>query len=204
MNMSDVTQSELRDAIEFMKADSGKGTKARKQERFRDVYSENVAHLVAGERYDDAGVGPATAKSAVSNTLGEVPDADTLTESVAQLDTTGETSLSALVSDLDEVAMLSGNEQQEYLELTLKRHSEPSLVTLALLDDESIGLGTSQMREAFFDGTRDERKHAEAFVETTAEFIALAQDNELPTGPTVGEPFDPMLAVPESRSPDFK
>ena len=197
--MSETSQSELRDAIDYMKVQSGAGSKARKQDKFTEVYTESVGYLLAGERYDDAGVGPATAREAVSNALGEVPDADTLTESVAQIESGGETSLLSLVADLDDVAELSGNEQQERLEDVLARHSEPSLATLALLDDESIGLGTSQMRGAFFDGTRDERKHRESFTESTTEFIQLAQIDSLPTGPTVGEPFEPMLAVPESR-----
>jgi hypothetical protein len=201
--MSETTQPELREAIEYMKAQSGAGSKARKQDKITEVYTESVGYLLAGERYDDAGVGPATAKKAASNALGEVPDADTLTEGVAQIESGGETSLLSLVADLDDVAELSGNKQQERLEEVLARHSEPSLATLALLADESIGLGTSQIREAFFDGTRDERKHAESFTESTTEFIQLAQIDSLPTGPTVGEPFSPMLAVPESRSPEF-
>ena len=202
--MSETSQSELRDAIDYMKAQSGAGSKARKQDKFTEVYTESVGYLLAGERYDDAGVGPATAREAVSNALGEVPDEDTLTEGVAQIESGGETSLLSLVADLDDVAELSGNEQQKRLEEVLARHSEPSLATLALLDDESIGLGTSQMREAFVpDMSRDERKHRESFTKSTTEFIQLAQIDSLPTGPTVGEPFEPMLAVPESRSPEF-
>jgi ATP-dependent DNA ligase len=100
---------------------------------------------------------------------------------------------------LDELAEKSGDDQEQHLGWLLAEHEEPSLVTLALLDDENIGLGTSQMRDAFFDGTRDERKHREAFVEYTTTFIKLAQKNALPTRPTIGEPFDPMLAVSESR-----
>jgi len=199
--MSETAQSKLRDAIEFMKNDSGSGTKARKQERFRQVYEPAVAHLITGERYDDAGVGPVTAEKAVDGVFPDLQVADfpTITEAVASLDTDGEQSLDSLVSDLDSVARRSGNSQREYIRECLKRHAEPSLVTLALLDDESIGLGTSQMREAFFDGTRDERKRAEAFVPTTQEFIQLAQKGTLPTVPTVGVPFAPMRAVPESR-----
>ncbi|AGM11520.1 ATP-dependent DNA ligase [Halogranum tailed virus 1] len=192
------TQSELRDALDYIKNESGSGSKARKQERFVDVYTENVGHIVTGERYDDAGIGKKTAESAVEELYGEL-DGPTVSESL--LDAWGGDiqSLEILVSDLDELAKLSGNEQKEMLVNMLDAHAEPSLVTLALLDDESIGLGTSQMREAFFDGTRDERKHAEAFVETTTEFISLARDEALPTRPIVGRPFDPMLAVPESR-----
>jgi ATP-dependent DNA ligase len=199
--MSETTQTELRDAIDFMKNDSGSGTKARKQERFRQVYEPAVAHLITGERYDDAGVGPVTAEKAVDDVFPDLQVADfpTITEALATVDSDGEQSLDALVSDLDSVTRRSGNSQREYVRECLTSHAEPSLVTLALLDDESIGLGTSQMREAFFDGTRDERKRAEAFVSTTAEFIRLAQEGNLPDGPTVGEPFAPMLAVPESR-----
>lgn len=200
--MSSVKQTDLRAAIDFMKNDSGTGTKARKQERFVDVYQPEVAHIVAGERYDDAGVGPATARVAVESVY---PDLDigafpTTSEALTTVeDTTATQSLEELVSDLDSIARRSGNDQKEYLAYCLEKHAEPSLVTLALLDDESIGLGKSQMREAFFDGTRDERKRAEAFVSTTAEFIRRAQEGTLPTVPTVGIPFSPMLAVSESR-----
>lgn len=196
------TQSELRSAIEYMKEQSGSGSKARKQDRFREVYTENVGHVVTGERYDDAGVGPATVEQAVETVYPEldVDNFNTTTEALAAVaDATATQSLDELVSDLDSIARRSGNSQREYLEFTLEKHSEPSLVTLALLDDENIGLGTSQMRGAFFDGTRDERKHREAFVETTTEFIRLARQDALPTRPIVGRPFDPMLAVPESR-----
>jgi len=205
--MSEVTQSELRAAIDYIKNESGKGSKARKQERFVDVYTEEVGHIVTGERYDDAGVGPATVGSAVQNTYPQlaVDDYDTVSAALASDEIvtddahTAEDSLSELRADLDSIARRSGTAQREYLEVCLEKHREPSLVTLALLDDESIGLGTSQMREAFFDGTRAERKHREAFTETTTEFIRLAQEDALPTVPTVGRPFDPMLAVPESR-----
>jgi len=199
--MSETTQTELRDAINFMKNDSGSGTKARKQNQFTEVYQPEVAHIVAGERYDDAGVGPATAQSATQTVF---PDLDidafpTTSEALTSVSGGDNESLDELVSDLDSIARRSGNDQKEYLAYCLEKHREPSLVTLALLDDESIGLGTSQMREAFFDGTRDERKRAEAFVSTTAEFIRLAQEDNLPDSPTVSEPFEPMLAVPESR-----
>jgi len=195
------TQKELRDAIDWMKADSGSGTKARKQEKFREVYTSKVGHIVTGERYDDAGVGPATARSAVQSVFPDVniDDHDTISEALIDETGGGCNSLEDLIIDLDGVARRSGNDQTQYLKSVLDKHKEPSLVTLALLDDESIGLGTSEMRGAFFDGTRDERKHREAFVETTTEFINLAMKDELPTGPTIGEPFDPMLAARESR-----
>lgn len=200
MMKSETSQTELRLAIDYMKSEGGSGSKARKQERFVSIYEPNVAHIVAGERYDDAGVGPATAQSAVERVFGSVPDyADTISGGLSQLATSGDNSLDALVEDLDEIAELSGDEQEDAIVEALVQHRKPSLVTLALLDDESIGLGTSQMREAFFDGTRDERKHAEAFTETTEEFIRLARVDELPDRPVIGEPFDPMLAVPESR-----
>lgn len=199
--MSETTQSDLRQTIGWMKEQSGSGSKARKQKRFVEIYEPNVGHIVTGERYDDAGVGPATAQSAVESVYPDVDinNHDTISEALTTVSGGDYESLEVLVSDLDSVARRSGASQREYLEFCLDKHTEPSLVTLALLDDESIGLGTSQMREAFFDGTRDERKHHEAFVETTTEFIQLAQDNALPTCPIVGKPFDPMLAVPESR-----
>lgn len=201
------TQEELRNAIDYMKNESGKGSKARKQERFREVYTTEVGHIVTGERYDDAGVGPATARSAVETVFPDldIDDYPTISEALAYGNImtddahTAENSLDKLVEDLDFIAERSGNQQQECLENTLKVHREPSLVTLALLDDESIGLGTSEMRDTFFDGTRDERKRREAFVEYTTEFISLARQDSLPTVPVVGEPFDPMLAVSESR-----
>lgn len=198
---NDTTEVELRNAIDWMKADSGSGTKARKQEKFREVYTSEVGHIVTGERYDSAGVGPMTAQKAVETVFPDVniDDHNTITEALI-----GETGgncndLEELIIDLDGVARRSGSDQRRYLKSVLDKHTEPSLVTLALLDDESVGLGTSEMRDAFFDGTRDERKHREAFVETTTEFINLAEQDELPTRPTIGEAFDPMLAVPESR-----
>ena len=197
--MKSPSQTTLRNALDYIKSQSGTGSKARKQEKFQEIYTNSVGHIVTGERYDDAGVGPATAKSAVQRAFGEVPEADTLSEGVAQLDVDGDVSIKNLVERLDRVAELSGQEQEDYLVEVLEVSSEPSLVTLALLDDESLSLGTSQMRETFFDGTRDERKNAEAFVETTTEFIELAKSGDLPTGPTIGQPFEPMLAVPESR-----
>lgn len=194
------TQSELREAIEFMKEQSGSGSKARKQEKFREIYEPAVGHVVTGERYDDAGVGPKRATDAVTHVYDIDPsDYDTISESLVGAWGGDIQSLETLVEDLDELAELSGQDQTDMLAEMLDAHAEPSLVTLALLDDESIGLGTSQMRETFFDGTRDERKKAESFVESTAEFIRLSQEGELPDGPTVGEPFEPMLAVAESR-----
>jgi hypothetical protein len=204
--MSETTQSDLRGAIDYMKQQSGSGSKKRKQDKFREVYTQNVGHVVTGERYDDAGVGPATAEAAVEEAYPHLKyDAyDTLSEALAPLVGGDIESLDELVTDLDSIARRSGNAQEEYLAYCLEKHSEPSLLTLALLDDESIGLGTSQMREAFFDGTRDERKHREAFVETTTEFIRLAQENALPTVPRVGRAFSPMLAKSASKNPPWE
>jgi len=204
------SQRELRDAIDFIKSQSGTGSKARKQEKFREVYTESVAYILAGERYDDAGIGPATARGAVNAVFPELntDDYPTISEALASDEVSSgdatETSLVSMVSDLDEIADLSGNEQTARLEQALLRHAEPSLITIALLSDESLGLGTSQMREAFFDGTRDERKHIESFTSSTTEFIQLAQVGSLPEGPTVGEPFSPMLAKSEKHKPNFK
>jgi ATP-dependent DNA ligase len=208
--MKETTQSELRSAIDFMKGQNGTGSKARKQEKFRDIYTKSVGHIVTGERYDDAGIGPSTAKSAVEDVFPklDVDSYPTISEALASDNIvtddahTAENSLSELVDDLDEIAELSGQNQTDAVADTLQKHREPSLVTLALLDDESIGLGTSQMRDTFFDGTRDERKHREAFVEYTTEFIDLAQKDALPTRPIVGQPFDPMLAKSDSHLPD--
>jgi len=208
--MSETTQNQLRFAIDWMKADSGSGTKARKQQKFRDVYQPEVAHIVAGERYDDAGVGPATAQSAVDAAYPDLDyDAyDTISEALASDEIVTDDAhnacddLSELVADLDSIARRSGNDQREYLEYCLEKHREPSLVTLALLDDENVGIGTSNMRDAFHDGTRDERKTAEAFTDSTEEFIRLAQEDALPTRPILGKPFSPMLAKPESNLPD--
>lgn len=196
-------QTELREAIDYMKEQEGSGSKQRKQDRFEEVYTTNVGHIVTGERYDDAGVGPATAEKAAEEAFGEVPDGPTLSERISSMDVGGDIeSLDVLVRHLDLIAEESGNDQTERLTEALEAHTEPSLVTLALLDDESLGLGTSQMREIWFDGSRDERKRAEALVETTTEFIDTARNDNLPTEPEVFLPFDPMLAERESRMPD--
>lgn len=199
--MSETTQTELRQALDYIKSQSGSGSKARRQEKFRGVYTRQVGHIVTGEWYDDSGVGPSTARNAVESVYPDLDtyDYNTVSDALTTVEGGDCESLDELVSDLDSIARRSGTSQQEYLEYCLEKHREPSLVTLALLDDESLKLGTSQMREAFFDGTRDERKRAEAFVSTTQEFIQLAQKGELPDSPTVGEPFEPMLAAPESR-----
>lgn len=196
--------TELRDALDYMKEQSGTGSKSRKQQKFREIYSPNVAALIAGERYDDAGIGPATAREAVSNVFPSVAldEYDTLSAALIDVETSEKAhdSCHGLVTSLDQLAELSGDEQASYLVEILRSVEEPSLVTLALLDDETFGLGTSQMREAFVPTlSRSERKHAESFVDSTRRFISLAEKGKLPDGPTVGEPFAPMLAVPESR-----
>jgi len=200
------SQSELREALDYMKAQSGSGSKKRKQEKFREVYTASVGLLIAGERYDDAGIGPATAQDAVETafpnldvgefpTISEALNSDNIVTDDAHWteDTTSE-----LVNDLDQLAKLSGNEQKGRLVELLEKHQEPSLVTLALLDDESFGLGTSEMRDAFFDGKRSERKRAEALTDGTVDFITRAKSGTLPDEPEVFTPFDPMLAKPES------
>jgi ATP-dependent DNA ligase len=193
------TLTELRDALDDIKAESGTGSKQRKQDRFAEVYTADAGHLIVGERYDAAGIGPSTAEDAAESALGELPDGATLSESIAKLGTQdGIDTPALLVQDLDEVAALSGNDQQERLEKVLSEYTEPSLVTLALLDDESFGLGTSQMREVFFDGSRSERKRAESLVEGTVEFINRARNDQLPDEPEMFIPFDVMLAKPES------
>lgn len=197
--MTDPHISEVRDALDQMKSESGSGSKARKQDEFERIYSGNVGHLLAGERWDDAGIGPATAREAAEEAFGEIPDGPTLSESLAEMGAQpGDDSLQKLVNDLDELAELSGDEQKQRLVGILKDYKQPSLVTLALLDDETFGLGTSQMREVFFDGSREERKRAESLCDGTVDFITRAKNGTLPTEPQVMQPFAPMLAKPES------
>jgi len=198
------TLTELRQALNDIKAESGSGSKQRKQDRFKEGYDTNVGHLVIGERYDAAGVGPSTAREAAEEAFGEVADGATLSESLASMDVGGDKESAALlVDDLDQLADLSGNEQKNRLAATFAKYSQPSLVSLALLGDESFGLGTSQMRQIWFDGTRSERKRAEALTGSTVEFINLAKQDELPDSPEVFRSFAPQLAKPESNLPEF-
>lgn len=200
------TQTELRTALDDIKTEEGTGSKQRKQDRFKEIYTSWVGYLVAGEKYDDAGVGPSTARESVEATFDGLDTSEYPTISEALNSSNVVTSdahdtcnsCKELVHNLNGLADRSGNEQKERLKELLQKHREPSLVTLALLDDESFGLGTSQMREIWFDGSRDERKRAEALTEDTVDFIIRAKNGTLPEGPELFSPFDPMLAKSES------
>ena len=151
-----------------------------------------VVSLLSGEEFDDLGIGRTTARSVAQRVYDFEDDAGSLTESLIQCDTVDADGISIdeLYLDLVMLNEKSGSDQKDFLEGMFVDYAYPSVVSYAVLSDQSLGFGESTLAKAF--DVRD----SQPFYGTVADIL---RHDDPRTSPVVGRPFDPMLAVPESR-----
>jgi len=158
--------------------------------------SEYALTFLSGEEFNDAGLGKKTVLNEAQTVYGNSVDGQpTLSESLEQFDAdnvppTQQDSMQALYEDMKELAALSGKEQKAYLRRMLEEYHFPSVVSHACLDDLATGVSDTTIANAL--DLRDSLPFYESVVD------AASAPNPT-TGPIVHNPFDPMLAVPESR-----
>ena len=155
--------------------------------------------LLSGEEFDDIGIGRRTARSVAQEVYDFEDTEGSLTESLEQFDLTDDDGfpIDQLFLDLVMLNDKSGGDQKDFLEKLFDDYAYPSVVSYAVLSDQSLGFGESTLAKAF--GVKDSLP----FYDTVSDIIRSRRHSELCTAPEVGHAFDPMLAVPESRGPEF-
>jgi len=189
--------STFRDTLDELTATNSRNEKKR---IIREVSDSPAAiSFLSGSEYDDAGLGKRTVLSVAQDVYDESVDGKpTVTESLEQYDLDEpvgyEYDLSDLRRAMDELSESSGNDMKELLENLFDVYSHPSVVAFACLDDLATGVGDSTIASAM---------DCEASLPFYEGVHEIAEDEEPLTEPQVGSAFSPMLAAPESRSPDF-
>lgn len=166
--------------------------------------------LLAGQRFDNNGVAPKTAITAISDAFDVSEDMierlyndrGTVTEAVDALVskhniTIPSTTLDELVADLERVADASGNEQVELLSEVFQNHHPPVVAFGVLADDYSIGVTKKTISSGVAkDASRAEVERGRGLLPDAVEFAEFVQDNpsEFPPSLEVGRAFEPMKA----------
>ena len=145
--------------------------------------------------YEDAGVGPATARDAAESVFGTLPDASTLEESLMQVDVSHSATATTehLEEELQEVRRLSGNELKGFLRASYRGYPEPWLFPFALLGDYSTGVSETTVAKAYFPD--EDHNRIKALNEDLA--AVTAGDSEPATDVVPGRMLKPMLASPK-------
>ena len=157
-----------------------------------------VVSLLVGTEFDDIGLGRTTVGNAAKAAFGSeefVDDAGKISESLREFDEPDadcQISIEELYLDLHMLDDLSGRRQTHFLTEMFIDYSCPSVVSFAVLNDLSLGFGESTLCKAF--DVRDSQPFYESVVD-----IVRDDPDDRRTSPECGVPFDPMLAVPESR-----
>jgi hypothetical protein len=192
-----MNEKQFRQTLDELRATNSRNEK---EELIADVQDSPAAiSFLSGSEFDSAGVGKKTLLSVAQEVFPEyeLEGKPTVSEELATFETDVHVDgrmLGELRVDMQTVADLSGNEMKEKLAEMLQYYSYPSLVAHACLDDWSTGCGDSTIAKAM--DVKDSLPFYEGVVE-------IAESPDRLTSPVVGRPFSPMLAVPESRSPDF-
>lgn len=188
-----LTTTEFRETLDSLTA-----TNSRKEKRsiIEEMYERDggwrALTILTGEQFDDIGIGKQTVISAAEEAFDtSIEGRPTVTEEIAGLDTDGvDEDVYWLFSQMKALRDVSGNEQHEQLVGLFEHMRQPSVLSYAILTDLATGVGESTVANAL--GLEDSLP----FYESVAE---AAFENRPRTEPKTHEPFDPMLAVPESR-----
>ena len=187
--------SEFKETLDALRATNSRNDK---KEIISEVADSPAAiSFLSGSEFDDAGLGKKTVLGCAQEVFGEDVDGKpTVSESLEEHDLPeAQYDLDGLHRDMKVISGKSGNDQKEYLESMFELYAYPSVVAFACLNDWPTGCGNSTIAEAM------DVKDSLPFYEGVHE-IAAAEDRL--TSPVVGRAFKPQLAVPESRSPEFK
>jgi hypothetical protein len=186
--------ADFRDTLDKLCATNSRNEK---KDIIREVGDSRAAiSFLSGSQFDDAGLGKKTVLSCAQEVYPNVDGEPTVSQSLeAEDNKTGESRpLATLYTEMEILAEESGNNQKVRLEQMFETYDYPSVVAQACLDDQPTGVGDSRIANAL------DVKDSLPFYEGVHE---IAGEDDPLTEPKVGLPFDPQLAVPESRSPDF-
>lgn len=192
--------SEYRDTLDRL---TSTNSRKEKKEIIREVSqaptgSEAAISFLSGSEFDDIGLGKKTVLSCAQDVFGSFEPKPTVSQAVDGFDSGNDSirqTVENLREDMDNLAEMSGNEQQEYLRKMFEWYEEPAVVAHACLDDLPTGCSDKTIADAT--DVRDSLPFVESVVE------AVEMENP-PTEPEVGEPFSPQLAKSESSLPEWQ
>ena len=173
----------------------------------QSLWSQKIA-ILAGEEFDNIGIGPSTAQKAVMRAFDKmepeveqaVADKGSLTEAVMSFDIPFHSQsdrLDELYMDIQELESKSGSRQMKRFAQLIKNYTVPWLVVWAVLGDMKIGvthnsicMGAAEPRGY----SKDAIRRGRALIPDTSDFVNAVQNSRSIGSPQAGEPFAPMKA----------
>mgnify|MGYP006288118535 FL=1 len=188
-----MNEKQFRQTLDELRATNSRNDK---KELIAEVSDSPAAiSFLSGSEFDSIGLGRKSVKKAVPFD-GFEDDGPTISESLEEYDCESDgKDMETLYQHINVLDSLSGNEQIEYLSGMFESYTYPSVVSFALMNDIGVGVGDSTIAKAL--NLEDSLPFVESVVDAT-------KMESPPSTPVVGQPFSPMLAVPEKRSPEFK
>lgn len=169
---------------------------------------EYAIALFAGQRFDDIGIGKKTFSKAADNvfdfTLGDVSESN-WTEALKGEETQANDwhGIYELYKDCKQLADLSGNDQQGYLESMFTDH-RPDMVAFSVLRSKSgvfsTGATAKTVAQAMCPPGEDYRRYY-GLEPDVATLAMKLESSDAQTEPVVGKAFKPMLAK-DKDAPD--
>lgn len=181
---------------------SSTNSRTEKKDIIRNEFadSEYGIAILAGQRFDDIGIGKKTFEKAVKKAMpeadAELDDHATYVEALRS----GSNDLrpvQSLYQDCNELAERSGNDQIDFLKEMLSSHNPP-MVAFAVLRSKSgvfsTGVTENTIAQAFCEPRDIDYNRALGLEPDVATLVQEVQDGKTEFKPKVGKPFKPMLA----------
>jgi len=177
------------------------------------LWKQKIA-ILAGQEFDNIGVGQATAVKAVSRAFAlreptveqAVEDAGTVTEAVRDVLNTSYDArsdrLDELYDDIVELEDYAGDNLIERLSEILTQYTVPWLVTFAVLQDLNTGVTHNTICMAAGEPrghSKDDIRRGRAIYHESVNFVKQVRDGMPITEPSIFRPFKPMKA--KSKDP---
>lgn len=177
------------------------------------LWSQKIS-ILAGQKFDNIGIGKATAVKAVARAFkkkvpaveNDIDEYGSVTETVREYDTSDLTPtsdrLDELYKDIEDLGDLSGSRQLDRFVELIRNYTVPWVVTYSVLGDLKIGVthNTICMAAAEPRGyTKDEIRRGRALMPQTTNFVNAVKNDQVIGQPSTGVPFAPMKA--KSKDP---
>lgn len=196
----------------------GRGSGSVKENAILDAIGtdgwEEMIIFLAGQRFDNVGIGKKTAIKSVSKGFNLIPsdveesvaDFGSVSEALLEMDIeTGDNeSIEDLYEDVLKLDGLSGNRAEYHLADMLRKYKYPHLVSFAVLNDWSIGVTETFISNAVAKdaGFGNDKRRARALEPDALDFIKAVQRGDPLSSPRPGSPFNPMLAKSNQEIPN--
>jgi len=207
------------DVVHDINDAEGKGSGAVKENAILDLIGtkdwEEMIIFLAGQRFDNVGIGKKTAVKAVTKGFNLLPEdvedivaqEGSVTEALIEMnpESGNKDSARALYEDVVDLDSLSGNRAEYHLTEMLRQYKHPHLVSFAVLNDWSIGVTETSIANAVAKDagySASGRRRARALEPDALNFIKAVRNGDDISSPSPGSAFNPMLAKSNQDIPD--